>query len=241
MTQDFPPPPPLSLSREDIIALLTDIRSRGWPVYQKNADTFLIEDNEMDTTTVSISADGTCHVNWHSARGLSASGSSATNLIQLEELLKRFRESEPTKTRLKRGEPASNLQRIVRLIGRSKVEAMYDPYFDDKGLDRLLSLVRVSGAAASNLRVLTAGKSSVGLSKQLLADVLRELGCPQGAIRKVANPRTAHRRFLLLSGGKSLILGMSLNDIDKDEAAHLEADAEDRPFFDDEWGKATPI
>jgi hypothetical protein len=46
---------------------------------------------------------------------------------------------------------------------------------------------------------------------------------------------------MLLSGGQSLILGMSLNDLDKDEAARIESDPEDRPFFEVEWSGASPL
>jgi len=50
----------------------------------------------------------------------------------------------------------------------------------------------------------------------------------------------AHRRFILLRG-KSLILGKSLNSIDKDEVATVEDDRDDRPFFDSEWQSARPL
>ena len=39
-------------------------------------------------------------------------------------------------------------------------------------------------------------------------------------------PPGEHRRFMLLSGGQSLILGMSLNAIHKNEAVRLEPDAD---------------
>jgi hypothetical protein len=45
-----------------------------------------------------------------------------------------------------------------------------------------------------------------------------------------------HRRFLLLSGGRSLLIGCSLNPIAKNEAVALGGgDAEDRAFFDGLW------
>jgi hypothetical protein len=46
---------------------------------------------------------------------------------------------------------------------------------------------------------------------------------------------------MLLSGGRSLILGMSLNSIAKNEAVRLEADTEDRAFFDSVWAAAAPL
>ncbi len=50
-----------------------------------------------------------------------------------------------------------------------------------------------------------------------------------------------HRRFMLLSGGRSLLLGHSLNAIHKNEAIRVESDVEDRAFFDSEWAAATPL
>jgi hypothetical protein len=50
-----------------------------------------------------------------------------------------------------------------------------------------------------------------------------------------------HRRFMLLSGGQSLILGPSFNTIHKNEATHVEPDAADRAFFDSIWATATPL
>jgi hypothetical protein len=46
---------------------------------------------------------------------------------------------------------------------------------------------------------------------------------------------------VLLAGGQSLILGPSLQELDKDEVVHDEADIEDRPLFDEEWDEAAPL
>ncbi len=54
-------------------------------------------------------------------------------------------------------------------------------------------------------------------------------------------PPSEHRRFFLLSGGQSLILGPSLNSIHKNEAVRLEPDAEGRAFFDGVWAAAGPL
>ena len=62
----------------------------------------------------------------------------------------------------------------------------------------------------------------------------------QVEIRK-STSKNPHRRFMLLSGGQTLILGLSINSLDKDEAAHLEANTVDRAFFDSEWGASVAI
>jgi hypothetical protein len=46
---------------------------------------------------------------------------------------------------------------------------------------------------------------------------------------------------MLLSGGQTLIIGMSLNELNKNEAVHLETDEHDRPWFDAEWTSSQPI
>jgi hypothetical protein len=68
---------------------------------------------------------------------------------------------------------------------------------------------------------------------------LQELGI-SGEARLIA-AKSEHRRFLLLSGGHSLLLGQSLNAIHKNEAVRLEVDAEDRPLFDRTWSTAMPL
>ena len=50
-----------------------------------------------------------------------------------------------------------------------------------------------------------------------------------------------HRRFILLSGNKSLLLGLSLNAIHKNEAIRIESDIEDRKFFDKSWSQARTL
>ncbi|MFT4917740.1 MAG: hypothetical protein ACI8RU_000353 [Zhongshania aliphaticivorans] len=54
-------------------------------------------------------------------------------------------------------------------------------------------------------------------------------------------PSNEHRRFLLLAGGQSLILGHSLNAIDKNEAVRLEQGQQDKTFFDQMWATATAL
>ena len=69
---------------------------------------------------------------------------------------------------------------------------------------------------------------------------LKQLGI-DGEVRVMAS-NNEHRRFMLLSGGQSLILGPSLNAIHKNEAINLELDdSVDRLFFDKMWETATPL
>lgn len=52
------------------------------------------------------------------------------------------------------------------------------------------------------------------------------------------NPDIRPILFMPLSDGSSLIIGCSLNDVSKDEKAHIEFDREDQDFFDSMWRSA---
>jgi hypothetical protein len=226
------------------VAYLTDLQARGIEVYEDRGS-FVIPLSPTDELHLSAHTSGVCHIGHQSAKGPNAMAVAVENLHQLGEyvsgVLTRFKKGpghQDTTVRLKLGEPASNHGRIAKLIGSSKVDAIYDPYLDDKGLDTFRTIVRLSGASAAGLRILTTDKGARRLSHSFANAVFTELGQP-GTVRKTSDE--AHRRFMLLSGGKSLILGMSLNSIDKNEAAHIEDDREDRPFFDSEWQKGRPL
>lgn len=49
-----------------------------------------------------------------------------------------------------------------------------------------------------------------------------------------------HRR-ILIGGGKSFILGPSINYLDHNEAVLTDDDKKDKPFFNEEWDRATPL
>jgi len=65
----------------------------------------------------------------------------------------------------------------------------------------------------------------------------KERDIPSGEIRLM--PDGEHRRFMLLSGGQSLLLGMSLNAVAKNEAVRVEPDVTDAPFLDSVWSAST--
>ncbi len=146
----------------------------------------------------------------------------------------------PARVRSVEQEPASNFSRLARLIGSSQIEAVYDPYLDDKGLGNLLILVRLANSASSSLRLITSRKEAERLSSSFITAFFTELGASSGEVRKTSSPRP-HRRFMLLSRGRSLIMGMSLNDLNKNEAAHTETDVLDKAFFEAEWAASQPL
>jgi hypothetical protein len=147
------------------------------------------------------------------------------------------------RARLREGAPASNLADIASLIGAAEVQAVFDPYLDNKSLLVLGDILSLGVGVSGSLRLLACEKMAKGtrprLTKTFVSCWLGECGITAGEVRLM--PDSEHRRFLLLSGGLSLLLGMSLNSVDKNETARLEPDAEDRAFFDGVWATATPL
>jgi hypothetical protein len=148
-----------------------------------------------------------------------------------------------TSGRLSESTPASNVATISGLIGGVEIEAVFDPYLDNQSLVTLGNILSFGDSLSAAVRLLSSTKMTQGttprLTKSLVADWFTERGITAGEVRLL--PPSEHRRFMLLKGGQSLLLGMSLNAIAKNEAVYLDSDREDRPFFDTEWAKATPL
>jgi hypothetical protein len=237
----FPPKPEPSLTREDVVAYLIDLQAKGWTIYTY-AENFIVELNEteqLDISPIGSQSVGKIYtVRVQSTVGPSSHVGTPSNMLQFKKAVSPFFENQsPTRARTVEGEPASNFSKIAKLIGPAQVVAVHDPYMDDKGLANLLTLVGLAQTAAPDLRLITSNKGAKGLTRNFVSAFFTQLGCSSGEIRKTSS-RKPHRRFMLLSGGQSLIMGMSLNDLDKNEAVHLESDALDRPLFEKEWASS---
>lgn len=153
--------------------------------------------------------------------------------------------SKLTTVRTYEGQTAQNLAKVVRLIGSSSIDAIYDPYFENRSFPPLFTFVTFGVRIADAVRILTSDKKfkagpTSPLLKQYSDMAFADLKAPNGEIRFSAY--SGHkRRFLLLSGGQSLLLGFSLNSFDVTEAPVIQGDTVDRPFFDSEWAQAIPI
>lgn len=146
--------------------------------------------------------------------------------------------------RLNNNQYAGNVARLAGLIGSKPIEAVFDPYLCNKSLLTLTELASLGGFTfAPGLRLLGSaakiGGSTPQLTKHFVDGWFGERKVNGGAVRIA--PDKPHRRFLLLGSGHSLIVGCSLNSIDKDETAHLEPDSDDRAFFDSQWNAAQPL
>jgi hypothetical protein len=240
--RSFPPKPRPSLARADVVAYLADLAEQGWNVYQ-DGDRFVVQVDDMTELTLSGRDTGVFSVSTHIAPGISSSGSVAT-LAQFEQMMDRFfktRSPQLKAARLESKEPLSNVQRIVKMIGTSKIEGVFDPYLDDTGLALLLSALRMSESAAPTLRLITGRSGVKSLGPQFVAMFFEELGCANGRIRLTSNP-DAHDRLLLLSSDKSIHVGPSWNNMSKSGQISLHSDAhENRAFFETEWAAGSPI
>jgi hypothetical protein len=136
-----------------------------------------------------------------------------------------------------------NYLTISQLVVSSKIETVFDPFLENSSLATLIDIMSFGGGeVAAGVRLLGSTNKAAGptprYTKAGVDAWLTQLGVT-GEGRVMAQKE--HRRFMLLSGGRSLLLGHSLNAIHKNEAIRIESDVEDRTFFDSEWGMAATL
>lgn len=152
----------------------------------------------------------------------------------------------PTSVRLAADSPSSNYWRIAQLVGPAEVTAVFDPYLDNRTLEELGVILSFGdGKVSSGVRLLGgSAKSQSKIPKFTAAGVaawLLQHGI-SGEARTLASTTTPeHRRFLLLSDGRSVISGYSLNSPHKNEAVHAEPGSSDITFFEKQWNSAQPL
>jgi len=237
-----------TLTRNDVESYLSQLANNGYSVY-KQIESYVIE---LDPSrTINVDPNGDLWNVGYIVTNIRSTVGSAMNVQELRELLdKSARQvghdlSQPPSTgRLVDGAPINNYQTISNLLGGADVEAVFDPYLDNASLAMLVTILSFgSSSVANDVRLLGSSRTTGGaiprFSKVAVDAFLAQLGIRGEA--RIMSSTTEHRRFLLLSGGRSLILGPSLNAIHKNEAAHIEPDTQDRPFFDTQWSSAQPL
>jgi hypothetical protein len=257
--------PSSELTREDVIAYLIQYKQKGWDIYRGDSDNeFIIRATETQNVYVYYAPAHTANnekETWVVSFGLNARFSSISgypeNLIALEEAIKFGIRivgnvsglnlnwlSSPSSVRLYKTQPATNLNKIVGLIGISTIEAIYDTYLSNNSLATILDMETLGIKISPNIRLLTStgmmhpSKGTPQLTQSYLANWFNQLGCSGGQVRHKQH-KGHDRRFILLSGAKSLLLGFSLNNLSVNEASSVEADTEDKTFFDSEWNTAS--
>jgi hypothetical protein len=149
--------------------------------------------------------------------------------------------------RLKAGEPAKNLLKVVQIIAGSTLTAVHDPYIDEKALETLHKLTGLGADISKDLRLLNAPMAAKKTEsiKSFLAELNAEIGSNWQLRASTAVPKP-HRRFLILQDGSVVTCGLSLNNIDKDEALdRLSVGSEladyDLKFFENSWESGKPL
>jgi len=248
----FPDLPPSRVEIDDVVRYLTELSAQGHRVYKdsKQSGVFYIWLNNTYRIRISASG-GRSQVQLHYLDNTTAflDVSSRDGIEKAVATLVRKVPGmtwpcQPTEGRVSTSTPATNYATISGLVGSALVKAVFDPYLDNAGLEQLRVILSFgSGSVASGVRLLGSTATTTGsLPRFTKAGVdawLLQLGIP-GEARVVA-AKSEHRRFMLLSSGRSLLLGSSLNSIHKNEAVRVEADTEDRPFFDVTWTGAVPL
>jgi hypothetical protein len=250
--------PKPKLSREDVVRYLIALRGDGYEVYQHPDHghiLVLVLDELHRIDFVLNEHTQTCQIQ-AKRYGNSQNYHDVETLQQLEQAVASLARSVagiqwpccPTRARLSAATPCTNFRAINQLIGSANIEAVFDPYLENCSLATLIDILSFgsgggAGGVATGVRLLGSTHKTKGPVPQFtkigVDSWLKQLGI-QGEARVMA-PNDQHRRFMLLSGGQSLILGHSLNAIHKNEATHVEPDAADRLFFDGVWGTATPL
>ena len=150
-------------------------------------------------------------------------------------------------TRLKAGEPATNLQKIAQVIGKEALVCVHDPYIREETLVTLQKLNGIGVGISKNLRLLRAIKT--GMAATSITSFLKDLNTEMSSrwqLRAYTSTAKPHRRFLILEDKSVLTLGLSLNDVNKDEVLdRIPADNDladhDCKFFEDCWTAGTSV
>lgn len=248
----FPTYPQPSLSREQVVSYLVPFRNQGWDIYQGNhSNEFIIKVTNRwnvvityeDNQWVVFGGLGWARSHPENLLGLDAAIKSAVQFVSLQDGETLDWHGAVRSVRLNLSEPATNVNKLVTLIGTSTIEAVFDAYLDNKGLANLLDLVSLGVQVSTSIRLLTSKnmvhppQGTPRLTASYLQMWLNQLGCTSPEVRYKAY-RGHQRRFLLLGGGQSLIVGPSFNNLAVNEAVHLDPDTADRSFFDSEWQNA---
>ncbi|MBL8821664.1 MAG: hypothetical protein JNJ77_03680 [Planctomycetia bacterium] len=165
-----------------------------------------------------------------------------TTLSDIKSFLDAYDPSNVT-SRLSTLTPASNYQVLANMIGDSEITSVFDPYLENSSLCTLSTILSFGrGGIAKGIRLLGSADKANGpiprLTKLGLDAWLKEC---KGELRVLPTGSKEHRRFLLLSDGKSLIIGHSLNAFHKNEAVRVEDGSSDTTFFEEMWSRATPL
>lgn len=115
------------------------------------------------------------------------------------------------------GQPITNTQKLIDLIGDSSVVTFYDPYLWDKSVFLLTRIFRVGGIKIDpNIKLLTSQKSEKNskLTLETIQDFYEEIGGTQPDVRVFPDSTEGHfGRVLALSNDESIYMSGSANNM----------------------------
>jgi hypothetical protein len=138
----------------------------------------------------------------------------------------------PVSIRLEPDKPATNRTSIVSLTAHSKVLKVFDPYFDDKAIRKLMIFVNLGMKLNKEIKVITGKNGQKSLSEEMVKSFEKEYGVLV-SVRRSDNKQ--HRRFFILNNSESVIFGPSLNSIDYNEVVFRQHYKHDVDLFNKEW------
>lgn len=232
------------LTKQEVIIQLDKIQKLGYDVYKKEEESFLIKiDDSKEIAIHKGTSKWNVYVYIDGSPKYAKSPSTLSLLISfLKEAASELNvnigiKNEEKSIRITPDEPLSNKIKIITLIKDREVTGIFDPYFDTKSLVTLHALARLGLKFNSSVRCLTR-KSLNSTDRTILDDFKNELSI-DFKLKKCENKE--HRRFLIIDYTSVIIIGCSLNDIDKNEVLVEEVNEKlnekDIEFFDDEWNK----
>jgi hypothetical protein len=248
---NFPTKPIKNFLIEDLTSYLVQLKSMGLNIYRIEGyeNIFEIELNQTNRIQCIFNSPK-CQVKLLTFENMT-NLLDVTDKVQLENVVSSFIENilgafpvTSHSARVSSDTPASNYQSISNLIGSSEIIGVFDPYLENSSLTTLITICSFGhGKIGNNIRLLGSNKKSGGTNPTYTkagvdAFITEKNISGEG---KILSSNSEHRRFLLLTGGKSLLLGHSLNAIHKNEAIRIESDTEDLEFFDSMWQSATSL
>ena len=136
---------------------------------------------------------------------------------------------------------------MAQVIESGTLIRVHDPYIDEKALETLQKLKGLGVDISKTLLLLTTPKIAKAAASvnSFLWDLNAEMST-KWELRAYSGTTKPHRRFLILQDKSVITSGLSLNNMNKDEALdHLPMSADlacyDREFFDNCWATAMPF
>lgn len=174
-----------SFSEDDVENYLEELAEKGWGVFKHHNSYVIVIDDERQITTSfnsyykewSVGAsdiDG--KLPFVSSNPVASFQQFKKCFAKAAEYLGQDLDCGPDSVRLQETTPVSNKCSIARLARKNAVECIFDPYFDDKAIESLKTLVNLGMSLNKDVRVLTTSKVRNRLSKQLIEDFKTEKG-----------------------------------------------------------------